>query len=110
MGGVIKAGNYMYCGAVARPQLVSIDATTGQLTDSLKVGTGALISADNMLYYYNQKGEFFLISYKNGDIEKVSSFKITKGTMQHFSHPVINNGVLYQRHGKTLMAFNIKQK
>jgi hypothetical protein len=110
MGGVIKSGNYLYCGAVARPQLVSINATTGVLTDSLKIGTGALISADNMLYYYNQKGDLMLLSFNQGKIEKVSSFKVRKGTLEHFSHPVINKGVLYQRHGKVLIAYDIKKK
>jgi outer membrane protein assembly factor BamB len=110
MGGVIKSGNYLYCGAVVRPQLVSINATTGLLVDSIKTATGAIISADNMLYYYNQKGELMLLSFDQGKIQLVSSFRVKKGTLQHFSHPVINNGVLYQRHGKMLMAYDIKNK
>jgi outer membrane protein assembly factor BamB len=100
----------MYTGAVARPQLVSINATTGVLSDSLKIGTGALISADEMLYYYNQKGDMILLSYNQGKMNKISSFKINKGTAEHFSHPVINKGVLYQRHGRVLMAFDISFK
>jgi outer membrane protein assembly factor BamB len=110
MGGVIKSGNYLYCGAVARPQLVSISATTGLLVDSLKTASGAIIEADNMLYYYNQKGELMLLSFDNGKMKLVSSFRVKKGTLQHFSHPVINNGVLYQRHGKMLMAYDIKNR
>jgi outer membrane protein assembly factor BamB len=110
IGGVIKYGNFMYTGAVARPQLVSINATTGVLSDSLKIGTGALISADEMLYYYNQKGDMILLSYNQGKMNKISSFKINKGTAEHFSHPVINKGVLYQRHGRVLMAFDISFK
>jgi hypothetical protein len=43
-------------------------------------------------------------------LEKRSSFKITKGTKEHFSHPVIKNGILYQRRGDVLMAFNISAK
>ena len=88
----------------------SLNALTGVLTDSLRVGSGAVIAADNMLYYYNQKGELMLLSYDNGKMQKISSFKITKGTKQHFSHPVINKGILYQRHGNVLMAFDIRKK
>jgi outer membrane protein assembly factor BamB len=62
-----------------------------------------------MLYYYTQKGDLMLIGYNQGKIEKVSSFRIRKGTLQHFSHPVINKGILYQRHGKVLMAFDIRR-
>jgi len=45
-----------------------------------------------------------------GKVEKVSSFRIKKGNAQHFSHPVINKGILYQRHGKVLMAFDIRKR
>jgi outer membrane protein assembly factor BamB len=110
MGGVIKIGDYIYgCGTVS-PDLRALNATTGKLTDSLRIGSGAIISADNMLYYFTQKGELMLLSYNQGKIEKVSSFRIKHGTLQYFSHPVINKGVLYQRHGNVLMAFDIRKK
>ena len=48
-----------------------------------------------------------LIRYDEGKLEEVSSFKIKKGTMNHFSHPVIHKGVLYQRHGESLIAYDI---
>jgi len=37
----------------------------------------------------------------------VSEFKIRKGSDAHFTHPVINNGILYIRHGNVIQAFNI---
>jgi outer membrane protein assembly factor BamB len=110
MGGAIKIGNYIYGCGVAKPEIKAINAETGILTDSLRIGTGAVISADGMLYYYTQKGELMLISYNNGKITKVSSFFIKKGTKEHFSHPVINKSILYQRHGNVLIAFDIRSK
>jgi outer membrane protein assembly factor BamB len=110
MGGIVKIGNYLYGSGTVQPDLRAIDATTGKLIDSLRIGSGALISADGMLYYYTQKGDMILLSYNQGKIEKVSSFRINKGTLQHFSHPVIHKGILYQRHGKVLMAFDILKK
>jgi outer membrane protein assembly factor BamB len=110
MGGLVKIGNWLYCGGTVKPQVVAIDATTGVLTDSLRIGSGAIIAADNMLYYYSQKGELNLLSFNQGKIQKVSSFKITKGAKEHFAHPVINNGILYQRHGTFLMAYDIRKK
>jgi outer membrane protein assembly factor BamB len=109
MGGIVKIDNYIYGSGTVTPDLRSINAETGILTDSLRIGTGALIAADNMLYYYTQKGELMLIGYNQGKLEKVSSFKIKKGSYQHFAHPVINKGILYQRHGKVLMAFDIRK-
>jgi len=40
--------------------------------------------------------------------EIISKFMITKGTEQHWAHPVIYKGVLYVRHGDSLMAYKIK--
>ena len=110
MGGIVKIGNFIYGCGTASPDLRAVNATTGILSDSLRIGTGALIAADDMLYYYTQKGDLMLIGYNEGEIEKVSSFRIRKGNLQHFSHPVINKGVLYQRHGNVLMAFDIRRK
>jgi outer membrane protein assembly factor BamB len=110
MGGVVKIGDWIYGSGTATPDLRVLNASTGQLTDSIKTGSGAVIAADNMLYYYTQKGDMILLRYNLGKIEKVSSFRIKKGNLQHFSHPVIHDGVLYQRHGNTLMAFDIRRR
>jgi outer membrane protein assembly factor BamB len=110
MGGIVKIGNYIYgCGTV-KPNLISLNATTGQISDSLRIGTGGLIASDNMLYYYNQKGDLNLVSYSLGKLELVSSFRVKKGDMQHFAHPIINKGILYQRHGNVLIAYDIRKK
>jgi len=107
MGGVVKLGDYLYTCGTTTQYLKSIDATTGILKDSLKIGQGAVIAADGMLYYYNQRGDMKLIRCDEGELEEISSFRIKKGTMNHFSHPVIHRGVLYQRHGESLMAYDI---
>lgn len=108
MGGIVKHGNFIYGDATHKKELRSIDATTGTIIDSLKIGSGALITADNMLYYYNHKGQLNLISFNEGKMKVVSSFKIDKGGKEHFAHPVIQDGILYQRHGDVLMAFDIR--
>jgi outer membrane protein assembly factor BamB len=109
MGGVVKIGDFMYASGTVKTELRAINTTSGVLTDSLKIGSGAIISADNMLYYYTQKGDMDLLKFNQGKVEKVSSFKIKEGNLQHFSHPVINKGTLYQRHGNVLMAFDIRK-
>jgi len=110
MGGIVKIGDYLYGCGTAKTDIRSVNADTGVITDSLRVGSGAIIAADDMLYYYNHKGELMLLGYDQGKIRKVSSFKITRGTNAHFSHPVINKGILYQRHGGVLMAFDVTSK
>jgi outer membrane protein assembly factor BamB len=110
MGGIVKIDDFIYGSGTAKPELRAVNALTGVLTDSLRLGAGALIWADEMLYYYTQKGDMVLLKYYAGKMEKISSFKITKGTKEHFSHPVINKGILYQRRGDAIMAFDIRNR
>lgn len=111
MGAIVKIDNNLYGSGTAKKEFRSINAETGELCDSLKLGWGAVIAADNMLYYYNQSGKLSLLSYDDkGKMDETGQFKITRGTKEHFSHPVIKNGVLYQRHGQALMAYDIKAK
>ncbi len=110
MGGFIKIDNYIYTGSESKRSLICADANTGQVVDSLKIGTGSIALADNMLYYYNQRGEMNLIKPVPLKMELISKFKITAGTKENFSHPVIKNGILYIRHGKALMAYDIRKK
>ncbi|HKK43831.1 MAG TPA: PQQ-binding-like beta-propeller repeat protein, partial [Bacteroidales bacterium] len=71
MGGAVKIGDYLYSSASSSPNLFSLNTVTGTLCDSLKSGSGALIAADNMMYYYTQRGEMILLSYDNGSLKKV---------------------------------------
>ena len=109
MGGIVKVGSYLYGGGTKKPQLKSIDASTGVLVDTLKIGRGVVIEADQMLYYYNFQGDLKLVSYEQGKMKELCSFKIERGEKEHFSHPVIHKGVLYLRHGSVLMAFDISE-
>ena len=110
MGGFIKINNLIYTGSESKRSLICADANTGQVIDSLKIGSGSISLADNLLYYYNQKGEMNLVKPIPDKMELISKFKITAGTKEHFSHPVIKDGVLYIRHGKAFMAYDIRKK
>ena len=110
MGGLIKIGDRIYSGSESKRVFLSVDANNGQILDSLKIGNGSIALADHMLYYYNQRGIMNLVNHESGKIALISSFKITAGTKEHFSHPVIKEGVLYLRHGKALLAYDIRKK
>jgi len=111
MGAIVKIGNHIYGSGTTKKEFKSINAESGVISDSLKLGWGAVIAADDLLYYYSQNGKLSLVSYtSNGALNEISQFKITRGSREHFSHPVIKNGILYQRHGQVLMAFDIKAK
>ncbi|UCG26942.1 MAG: PQQ-binding-like beta-propeller repeat protein, partial [Bacteroidales bacterium] len=73
---------------------------------------GSIISAEGMLYIYDEKNGYIgLLKATPEKFDLVSSFQVTQGKRGPFwSHPVIHNGVLYIRHNNALMAFNIKAK
>ena len=73
-------------------------------------GKGIVIYADGMLYIYEERrGRLGLL--KPGDhFEVVSSFPIRFGSKEHWSHPVISDGILYVRRGNALAAFDIRKK
>lgn len=108
MGGIVKIGNHLYGCGTAKRDFKSINAETGVIEKILKIGSGAVIAADSMLYYYNWGGEVMLINLDPVNMEVVSKFRMKKGDNEHFAHPVINNGKLYIRHGNFIQAYNIK--
>jgi hypothetical protein len=110
MGALVKIHNYLYGSGTSKKQFKSINTSTGELTDSVKLGWGAVISADNMLYYYSQNGNLSLLSFKDGKMKEQGQFKIVRGTKEHFSYSEINKGILYQCRADTLMAFDIRKK
>jgi outer membrane protein assembly factor BamB len=92
---------------------VAVDWQTGQTRYNTPWGEGrskgSIISADGMLYCYDERrGSVGLVRPTPEKFDLVSEFRITKGEGPHWAHPVINNGVLYIRHGNALMAFRIK--
>jgi len=107
MGGFVKFGDRIYATSEDK-KLKVLDTQTGQVVETLSGMKGSLIAADNLLFCYTDNGYVNLIKGIGSKLEVVSKFKIEKGTKEHFSHPVIANGVLYVRHGNALMAYQIK--
>ncbi|MDR0894353.1 MAG: PQQ-binding-like beta-propeller repeat protein [Prevotellaceae bacterium] len=96
-----NAGNWM-----------AVDEKTGKsLYDTAWTGKskGAIIYADGMLYLYEERrGTVALVRATPEKLDVISEFRITKGEGPHWAHPVIDNGVLYVRHGSFMGAYKIK--
>jgi outer membrane protein assembly factor BamB len=108
MGGVVKVGDYLYGSGEKNRYWYCIDWKTGETRyKNNQIGTGNVITAGGMLYCYSDKGEMALVKATSESFTVVSKFSITLGTEQHWAHPVIHKGVLYVRHGNTLMAYKI---
>lgn len=109
-GGFIKVNDYIYTSGYEKRVFYTVDANKGEITDSVKFDRGAIVEADNLLYLYNERGQMGLFKPNGPKLEQISAFKVTKGTKAHYAHPVICNGILYVRHGKSLLAYDIKNK
>jgi outer membrane protein assembly factor BamB len=107
--GLIKVNNKLIGTHYKKFHLKVIDENSGEVIDSIKTGNGSVIYADEMLYFYNEKGPMNLLKL-NPKLELVSKFRIKKGKKEHFAHPAIKDGVLYVRHGNVLMAYDIRKK
>jgi outer membrane protein assembly factor BamB len=109
MGGIIVKDGYIYGSKIDKKSWYCIDAKTGKIQYISKIiGDGAVIYADGLFYCYGMDGKMSLVNANPSSFNVISSFKITRGTDQHWAHPVIHDGRLYMRHGNALMAFNIK--
>ena len=107
-GNTIKMGDYVY-GSGERMGWHCVDWNTGETKYSDRtLGIGSIIAAEDLLYCYSEKGEMALVQPNSEKFEIISKFPVTLGTEQHWAHPVIYKGVLYMRHGDTLMAYKIK--
>ncbi|MCG6189389.1 PQQ-binding-like beta-propeller repeat protein [Maribellus maritimus] len=107
MGGMIVADQKLFLTTENR-NLNILDPATGNVIDKTRSPFGGLIFADNKFICYGTNGDVSLFNYNNGKLTPGGTFKITMGSKEHFSHPVVANGVLYIRHGEALMAYQIK--
>ena len=108
MGGAVLVDGYVYGSGDSR-LWSCIDWQTGEEKyTSQEIGNGVVIYADGMLYCYTQRGELALVKPDPSGFMVVSKARVAKGSEQHWAHPVIYDGVLYVRHGKALIAYNVK--
>ena len=107
--GPVKVGDYVYTTSHVNSRgFYCIDWKTGETMYRVDHPQIAMVYADGMLYCYDERGGMSLIKPNPEQFELVSRFEITLGTNQHWAHPVINDGVLYIRHGDALMAYKVK--
>lgn len=114
-GGVVKVGDYIY-GANwdgnRSGKWVCMNWNTGNVMYETEwKNKGSIITADNMLYCYDEKyGNIALVEAKPEEFKIISSFEVPYGKGPHWSHLVIHGGILYVRHGNALMAYDIAEK
>ncbi len=113
LGGIVLLGNNLYGAnhqAAPADSWICADWTTGKTLWTEKwYSRGSIISADGMLYLFEEKsGRVALVKPDSSKLDIVSEFQIKKGEGPFWAHPVINKGKLFIRHGNVLMAYKIK--
>ncbi|MCP4749488.1 MAG: PQQ-binding-like beta-propeller repeat protein [Proteobacteria bacterium] len=112
-GGVVLVDGFLYGSNWInnkKGNWVSIDWKTGEKKYETRWGgKGAIISAEGMLYVYEElRGKLGLLKATPNGFSVISSFRIRKGNSQHWCHPIISDGILYLRRGNVIMAFDVK--
>lgn len=108
IGAMVKVGDYVYGSGDSNRFWFCADWKTGEIKWKEKgLAMGNIIANDGMIYCYTDRGEMALARATPEKLDIVSKYSITMGTEQHWAHPVIYKGVMYVRHGDTLMAYKI---
>jgi hypothetical protein len=115
VGGAILLGDQLYSSTWETNSFgkwVSVDWNTGKtlwITDWYN--KGSIISAEGMLYIYEEKtGTVGLVKQGKEKLDVISEFKVTKGSGPYWAHPVIDKGRLFVRHGDYLGVYSIAAK
>jgi len=108
VNGTIYGSNWISNG---KGNWCSLDWNTGKIGyETNWINKGSIITADNKLICYEEKtGNVALVNPNPAKFDIVSTFKIDKGTGTYWSHPMINNGKLFIRHGDFLMVYKISK-
>ena len=114
-GGVVLVDGYIYGSnwlSNSDGNWCSLDWNTGKkMYEEKWKCKGSVISAEGMLYILDEKSGFVgLVKATPEKFDLISSFRVKGGSGPYWSHPVINNGNLFIRHGEYLAVFSIKLK
>lgn len=112
-GGVVHLNGYLFGSnwtSNGTGNWCCIDWKTGKtIYEEEWICKGSIISADSLLFLYEERtGNLALAKPGTEKLDILSSFKVPFGTGPHWAHPVLKNGVLYVRHGKVLMAYQVR--
>ncbi len=115
VGGAVLLGNLVFSSTHdtnSSGKWICVDWNTGKtMWINEWFNKGSVVAADGMLYIYEEKsGNVGLVKPSSVKLEVVSKFRIEKGTGPYWSHPVINKGRLFIRHGGHLAVYSLKTK
>ena len=109
-GAILIEGNIYASGHSKDRSWQCLDWKTGEVKQTSKdISKGNIIYADGLLYCYGDKGEIGILEPHKDGFNFISKTKVNAGSNQHWAHSVIHKGILYVRHGDTVIAYDIKR-
>jgi outer membrane protein assembly factor BamB len=113
VGGMVLIGKYIFSSTHdtnSKGRWICVDWETGKtMWITSWYNKGSIISADGMLYIFEEKtGHLGLVKPDSEKLDVVSEFQITKGSGPYWAHPVISKGRLFVRHGDFLGVYSLK--
>jgi len=112
MGGAVTVGDKIFgSNRNASIGLTCVDINTGKLVFSnTAIKESSIIATKDRLYTYDgYNGKVSLLKLTGSNVEIVGSFRVSIGTGPYLAHMSIAKGMLFVRHGKTLIAYDITQ-
>lgn len=111
MGGMVKLGDNLYISSYLKADWQVLEWNTGEMKiQNKEFGGGSVIYADGLFYCYSENdGEIALMEASPEQIKIVSKFRVSLGTDQHWARLVIDNELLFVRHGNALMAYKVAE-
>jgi outer membrane protein assembly factor BamB len=111
MGGIIVKDGFIYGSEYRRKGWKILNAGNGAVEFTADLpGSGSVIWADNRFYIYTDDGNLSLISAGTDYFHVTGRFVVSRGSGEHWAHPVIHNKRLYVRHGNAVMVYDIEEK
>jgi outer membrane protein assembly factor BamB len=115
VGGMVLVDNLIYSSTHdtnSKGRWICVDWTTGKTMWITEWNNkGAVISADGMLYIFEEKnGNVGLVKPNGEKLDIVSSFTLPKGDGPAWAHPMIDKGRLFVRRGDYMAVYSIKAK
>jgi outer membrane protein assembly factor BamB len=110
MASFIVNDGMIYGSRYRKNEWLALDWNTGKILHRFEgLGDGVLIYSDGLYYAYSQDGDMALLDISAQGYKLISRFPVELGRGPHWSHPVIQDGRLYLRHGNVLMVYDIKK-
>ncbi|WP_372772264.1 PQQ-binding-like beta-propeller repeat protein [Mangrovibacterium sp.] len=108
MGGAMIVDGFVYGSGHRSRGWFCLDWQTGEEKwNSRELLDGVIIMVANKFILYTERGDLVLAKPNPEKLEIISKAKVELGSDMHWAHPVVHNGILYVRHGHSLIAYKI---